>query len=263
MYAKLFNSILDSTLWLENHTTRLVFITLMASMDDDGFARFGSPQNLARRAHVTLEEAKEAIETLEGPDKENPDQPHQGRRIEAVEGGYYILNFEKYRDIGTKEDRRKSNRDRKRKQRAAEKNAICHAVSRDVTKCPPSDTDTDSKRERETRERETDPPEPETGFIDEPTDSTQRPFAEAPSKTEVVAFCSNGAGIPPDFAQWWWGIHEHENGWERKDGTPIDWKRAIAHRWTEMKPKWNKHDRTRTSTTGNPAGTQPDHSKPF
>ena len=37
MYNKLFTKILDSTIWLESDATRLVWITFIAIMDEDGF----------------------------------------------------------------------------------------------------------------------------------------------------------------------------------------------------------------------------------
>jgi hypothetical protein len=40
MYNRLFTKILDSSIWLEADTTRIVWITMLASMDEDGFAPF-------------------------------------------------------------------------------------------------------------------------------------------------------------------------------------------------------------------------------
>ena len=66
MYNKLFTKILDSSIWLESHTTRIVWLTLLAAMDQDGFAQFASPANLAHRARVELPACLAAIERLEG-----------------------------------------------------------------------------------------------------------------------------------------------------------------------------------------------------
>ena len=42
MYNKLFTKILDSSIWLESDGTRIVWMTLLAAMDQDGFAQFAS-----------------------------------------------------------------------------------------------------------------------------------------------------------------------------------------------------------------------------
>jgi hypothetical protein len=98
MYNKLFVKILDSSIWLEPTPTRICWITLLAAMDEDGYAHFSALENLAQRARVSLEEAKAAVECFEAPDPNSGDPDHEGRRIERVPGGFMILNAEKHRD---------------------------------------------------------------------------------------------------------------------------------------------------------------------
>ena len=97
VYNKIFTKILDSSIWLETNPTRIVWMTLIASMDESGFCQYSAMGNLAGRARVTLEEAAEAIRVLEAPDKESGDPAHEGRRLERVPGGWMVLNAEKYR----------------------------------------------------------------------------------------------------------------------------------------------------------------------
>ena len=54
-FTKLFNSILDSTIWQEPPATKLVWITLLAMSDRNGDVHASIP-GLAKRAGVTLEE---------------------------------------------------------------------------------------------------------------------------------------------------------------------------------------------------------------
>ena len=68
MYNRLFTKILDSSIWLEPDSTRIVWITLLVAMDQDGYAHFSALENLAARAHVSLAKAKRAIECFESPD---------------------------------------------------------------------------------------------------------------------------------------------------------------------------------------------------
>lgn len=102
MYNKLFTKILDSSIWLAPDPTRLVWITLIAAMDEDGNAMFACVDNLAARARVTLEQAEAAVKAFESPDPKSGDPENEGRRIERFPGGWHILNAHKYRAMVTK-----------------------------------------------------------------------------------------------------------------------------------------------------------------
>ncbi len=118
MYNKLFTKILDSSIWLADYPTRLVWVTLLAAMDQDGFCQFSAIGNLAARARVTQAECIEALHVLEGPDAESADPEHEGRRIERMPGGWIVLNSLKYRKLGTTEMARDANRIRMQRTRA-------------------------------------------------------------------------------------------------------------------------------------------------
>ena len=129
MYNKLYTKILDSSIWLEPNPTRIVWITFLAAMDEDGFAQFSSVRNLANRALVTPEEAEAAVKTLESPDAESANKDHEGRRIERVPGGWMILNANLYRDIVTRTEKLRLNRERVARHRAKKAaNSACNAV---------------------------------------------------------------------------------------------------------------------------------------
>lgn len=102
MYNKLFTQILDSSIWLAPDPHRLVWITLIAAMDQNGMARFACAANLAARARVSLEDTEAAIVAFESPDPYEPSQEYEGRRIERVPGGWFVLNAEKYRGMVTR-----------------------------------------------------------------------------------------------------------------------------------------------------------------
>lgn len=102
MYNKLFTKILDSSIWLAPDPTRLVWITLIAVMDEDGNAMFACVDNLAIRARVTVEQAEAAVRAFEAPDPKSGDPDNDGRRIERFPGGWHVLNAHKYRAMVTK-----------------------------------------------------------------------------------------------------------------------------------------------------------------
>lgn len=116
-FVLLWSKILDSSIWLESKETRLVWITMLAMKDADGIVR-ARPGSLAHRARVTKEEAEQAIATLSSPDPETPDDPDQGIRIKAVDGGWLVVNHEKY--MFSTDAKRAYWRDQKQKQRKAD-----------------------------------------------------------------------------------------------------------------------------------------------
>lgn len=83
---------------------------MMAICGLDGIARI-SESCVARIANVKEDEAKEALETLSSPDPHSKDPDHEGRRIKKVPGGYRILNYFKYRNIKSPDQRASYMRD--------------------------------------------------------------------------------------------------------------------------------------------------------
>lgn len=104
-YTKLFGSIVLSTIWNEDHTTRIVWITLLALRNKNNIAE-GSIPGLAVAARVSVEECQIAIQKLMSPDPHSRSKEFDGRRIQEVEGGWLILNGEKYRQKMNEDERR-------------------------------------------------------------------------------------------------------------------------------------------------------------
>lgn len=120
-FVKLYSTILDSSVWSEEPCTRLVWITLLAMADPDGFVEAAVP-GLARRANVPLEACETALTRLMAPDAHSKSQEHDGRRVESVERGWRILNYTAYRELRTEKQvkeaaRLKAFRERTRTQR--------------------------------------------------------------------------------------------------------------------------------------------------
>ncbi len=116
-YVKLDAGILDSTLWLTDSDVRVVFITMLAMAKPDGLCEATAP-GVARRANLSLEATRAAIEVLSAPDDDSRSLDMEGRRIVRVDGGFFIVNYEKYRQ----KDHRSTERSRRwrAKQRAEE-----------------------------------------------------------------------------------------------------------------------------------------------
>lgn len=108
-YTKLDSGITESTIWQAPDATRLVWITMLARADQNGYVGASMP-GLAGLARVTLEACIEAIRTLESPDTWSRTQAHEGRRIAPAEGGWVLLNHAKYREKQSADDRRERSR---------------------------------------------------------------------------------------------------------------------------------------------------------
>ncbi len=151
MYNKLFTKILDSSIWLESDHTRIVWMTLIAAMDETGFVQFASVANLAHRAIVPLEAAEESVKKLEGPDANSSDPDNGGRRIERVPGGWMVLNAHKYRELVTRAISQEKTRARVAKHRAKLKAE--DGGNGDVTLSNDSVTPSEADTETETTNR--------------------------------------------------------------------------------------------------------------
>lgn len=153
MYVKLFSSILDSSIWTEDHATVRVWITVLAMADSHGFVR-ASVSGLARRANVSLPELQQAIGILEGPDPESGSPEFEGRRMQAQQGGWQILNYLRYRQMFDEDTRREQNREavaRHRSKQAASPVINCNHPSSDVSTSKHESAHTEEEAEAEAK----------------------------------------------------------------------------------------------------------------
>ena len=97
---KIYQSILDSSVWSESQSTRLVWITMLTMADWDGRV-FASVDGIARRAVVSIDEATEALAVLSSPDANDRSGVEEGRRIVQIERGWRVINHSYYRDLRT------------------------------------------------------------------------------------------------------------------------------------------------------------------
>lgn len=108
-YTKLFQDIVTSTIWNESSDCRVLWITMLALKDRHNVCPATVPA-LARFVGISVEETEAYLQKFQQPDKWSRSQEHEGRRIAPVDGGWLILNGEKYQDKLSAEDRREQNR---------------------------------------------------------------------------------------------------------------------------------------------------------
>lgn len=102
-YTKLSSGILSSSIWSEDDRTRIVWITLLAMADKHGEIMASIP-GVARMAGVPIADAERAIQRFQQPDPYSRTSDKEGRRLEAIDGGWVLVNHEKYRAMFSKED---------------------------------------------------------------------------------------------------------------------------------------------------------------
>lgn len=115
-FTKLFSSITESTIWCEDSDTRIVWVTMLAMADRKGRV-WASIPGLANRARVPLEAAEKALGRFMSPDKYSRTPDYDGRRIEPIDGGWQLLNYEKYRAMRDEEERKAYQREWVRERR--------------------------------------------------------------------------------------------------------------------------------------------------
>jgi hypothetical protein len=140
-YTKLFSEIVMSTVWREKDTTRLVWITMLALRNRHHVVE-GSIPGLADCARVSIKACRVALKVLSEPDPDSRSQEQEGRRIEQVDGGWFIINGEKYRRKMSEDERR-------------EKNAIYQKNHRDRKKSVSTQVDISAKSAQAEEETET------------------------------------------------------------------------------------------------------------
>ena len=217
MYNKIFHKILDSSIWLEPTPTRIVWITLLAAMDQDGYAHFSALENLAGRARVTVDEAKAAVECFLAPDENSANPANEGRRIERVPGGYMVLNAHIHRQTVNRIVQREQTRERVAKHRAKSKErytGVTGVLPR-VTPRPYTEAEADT--------------ETSTVCKSDTSALTRKKFTK-PTLEEVTEYCKIRQNTinPMAFID-----HYESNGWKVGKNAMKDWQAAVR--------TWERH----------------------
>lgn len=221
-WTPIFEEIIASSIWDEAMHVRVVWITILAVTRKDGIAPLKTVPSVARAANLSQEQAQEAIDILLSPDKRRLGQEHEGRRIEQVEGGYKVLNWEKFRARARAQLVKESNREaqaRYRKKNVTEALSCEAWQGENASVSKGGDVGEQTKNIAATRK---------PGSIDECIPVAQR------------------IGLSEADARAWFVDCEACN-WTRGDGTPFNnWRRQmVIHR-----------DKLREARARNPAGEQ-------
>lgn len=155
-YTKLFNSIVTSTIWTEDDKTRIVWITMLALADKNGEVQ-GSIPGLARIAGVDVDACRYAMGRFLSPDPDSRTKDDEGRRVEEIDGGWYLLNHRKYREMASDADRREQAAIRQQRVRDKKSRNSHDAVTQESLQKSQAEADTDTEAKRI-------PPNPQGGM---------------------------------------------------------------------------------------------------
>jgi len=95
-FTKLVPEIVQSSIWNETSDIRIVWITMLAIKDENGYVR-GDARTIARIANVGQDAADDALLRFQQPDPSSHTPDNEGRRIAPAPGGWIVLNHELYR----------------------------------------------------------------------------------------------------------------------------------------------------------------------
>jgi len=119
VYAKIFRQIYDSSI-AEDPELRFTFMDLLVLADSDGIVDM-THQALARITNRDLGVIKRTILQLENPDPSSRTPDESGARIKRLDPhrdwGWLIINYDRFRAIGTDIQRREAVRERVRRYR--------------------------------------------------------------------------------------------------------------------------------------------------
>jgi hypothetical protein len=101
-FTKLDEGILLSSVMAEPPEIFKVWIALLAACKEDGIAHV-SATAIAAVCVLPLETVKMAITKLMSPDEESRSLNDDGKRIKRVDGGYFVINYHKYREMTYRE----------------------------------------------------------------------------------------------------------------------------------------------------------------
>lgn len=252
MYNKLFTKILDSSIWLEPTATRIVWLTLIAAMDENGFAQFASIANLAHRAVLPVDDSEKAVKTLEAPDANSSDPEFEGRRIERVPGGWMILNADKYRELVTRAIIQEQTRKRVAEHRKRNRNDTVTACNAPVTQANENVTASDTDSEALSKSKS----ESETKTDLKDSGRVRNPVSENPPGTDAVldyAKDNPSAVLRTDVCMAWMDARARD-GWKIKKAGHLyefyDWRADLRgfHR------SYLQNDADRKARTVHPKG---------
>lgn len=246
-FVKIYQTILDSSVWGESPEVCKLWITLLAMADADGVVR-ASRGGLARRAALPREVTMDALAVLMAPDPDDRSGVMDGVRVVAIQGGWRVVNHRMYRDFRTP----------KQVKDAARKNAWRRAQASET----PCDTSRVSHAEVEAEvEAEAEVDQPPTNVGGGPATLPGLDLGK-PAKPSANRKTTMGDDWEPPPGLYMWAYHHRDVRMHRDDviGSLERFRnhfqstgtKRTAKGWLASFRNWLFEDRRRSGQRGNP-----------
>ena len=147
--------------------------------DSDGVVR-ATDKAIARRALISEEITGAALHQFQEPDRESRSPDNEGRRIEAIPGGYLVLRYVELARLKTRAEQQEATRRRVAKHRATKASANVTPSVTGVTDVTHSDADAKEEEEANT------PPTPQRGLSVDSLASTIRTKLSCPQGIDTI-----------------------------------------------------------------------------
>lgn len=224
MYVKLFGRITESSLMEEEISVRYTFVMLLALADPEGLV-VGTDIAISRRLNMPTKLFAKCVKSLQHPDPDSNSKENDGRRLipSESERGYQIVNYAKYRDLKSEDERRAYMRDYMRDYRSGKPpvNNV-NSGKPELAKLTQADVDADAASVVQKGEDA-----PRVTPKDSHMPSTE---AEAVDQADME-------GVPAKFAKKVFNDLE-ATVWQDGANRPItSWRRYIKNRWVKEKDK--------------------------
>lgn len=115
-FTKLDDGLIFSSILTEDDAVFKVWVLILSRTGKDGVAPI-SPAFLASVCRKDDAEIERCLAVLAAPDHASRSLNDDGRRIERVDGGFRVINYQKYRERAESEEVRAYEREKKRRQR--------------------------------------------------------------------------------------------------------------------------------------------------
>ena len=154
MYGKIFESMYEGSLYGQWEAL-VTFQQLIVLADEQGVIDM-TPPAIAGKTSIPLDIIEKGIDILSKPDPYSRTLGEEGIRIQLLDDhrpwGWYIVNYQLYRDMVRREDKLKADRERiaKKREKSNEINNVaeCRILSHSVADVAHTDTDTDTKQKK-------------------------------------------------------------------------------------------------------------------
>lgn len=152
MYTKVFRAIYDGTL-ADNWQALVTFQQMLILADGSGVVDM-TPAAMSRTTGIPLDILRAGIHALEQPDPASRTPDMEGRRIarldEHRDWGWFLVNFRKYRELQSREEKKEADRVRIAKKRAeSQPVAECSDVSQPVADVAYTEAEAEAERSLE------------------------------------------------------------------------------------------------------------------